>query len=328
MSIFRRILLSCTTVAVCCVPVGCATSSGTRVTATGPNGLPGWAYHVIDAVQPEKPQAKGPVRLPGSTREYDASVTQSIKEPPDWYPEEHPPAPRIVAGAKDGPAVACGSCHMMLGQGHPENADLAGLPVNYFIRQMEYFRTGARKEPARMNEIAPTLSDEDIRSAAEYFAVLKRRPLVKVIESTTVPRTYVSTTGRMRMLHPEGGTEPLGRRVIQLAVDPVRTANRDPYATYIAYVPPGSIAKGARLVTTGGSGKTLPCASCHGEGLRGAGDVPRIAGLQPGYVARQLIGMQNGASAGAGVETMKPVVAKLSEDDVIAISAYIGTLPP
>ena len=58
------------------------------------------------------------------------------------------------------------------------------------------------------------------------------------------------------------------------------------------------------------------------------GEVPRIAGLQPVYIARQLITMQNGTSAGANAALMKKPVAKLSEDDIIAISAYLGSLPP
>jgi cytochrome c553 len=50
--------------------------------------------------------------------------------------------------------------------------------------------------------------------------------------------------------------------------------------------------------------------------------------MQPVYIARQLISMGNGSSAGTNSAPMKPVVAKLSEDDVIAISAYLGSLPP
>jgi len=38
--------------------------------------------------------------------------------------------------------------------------------------------------------------------------------------------------------------------------------------------------------------------------------------------------MQNGASAGTNAALMKKVVAKLSEEDIIAISAYLGSLPP
>jgi len=50
--------------------------------------------------------------------------------------------------------------------------------------------------------------------------------------------------------------------------------------------------------------------------------------MQPVYVARQLICLQNGSSAGTAAALMKKVVTKLSEDDIIAISAYVGSLPP
>ena len=64
---------------------------------------------------------------------------------------------------------ACGSCHLMSGQGHPESADIAGMPAEYILRQMNYFKSGARKEEARMGPIARAVSDEDVRQAAEYL---------------------------------------------------------------------------------------------------------------------------------------------------------------
>ena len=79
---------------------------------------------------------------------------------------------------------------------------------------------------------------------------------------------------------------------------------------------------------TGGSGKTVQCAICHGDALTGLGEVPRIAGLQPVYIARQLITIKNGSSNGTNVALMKKAVANLTEDDIIAISAYLGSLPP
>ena len=103
---------------------------------------------------------------------------------------------------------------------------------------------------------------------------------------------------------------------------------RNPHSGFIAYVPPGSIKKGEALVKTGGKGKTIQCAICHGDALTGLGEVPRLAGLQPVYIARQLIQMQNGTSAGTNAALMKKVIAMLSEDDIIAISAYLGSLPP
>ena len=92
-------------------------------------------------------------------------------------------------------------------------------------------------------------------------------------------------------------------------------------------MPIGSPPMGWTIVKTGG-GVTVPCATCHGDSLTGLGDVPRLAGMQPVYLARQLISMQNGSSAGTNSTLMKPAVANLSEDDVIAIAAYLGSLPP
>src|SRR5204862_7126993 len=150
---------------------------------------------------------------------------------------------------------------------------------------------------------------------------------VKVIETATPPKTYVSADARHRRIMPDGGTEPIGRRIIQIPEDPMQVTVRNPHSGFIAYVPPGSIKKGEALAK-GGGGKTIQCDICHGEKLTGLGEVPRLAGLQPVYIARQLITLQNGTSGGTNAALMKRVVAKLSEDDVIALAAYLGSLPP
>ena len=295
---------------------------------TIPNGLPEWAFNIPDAVQFPTETPKGTLRVPGSSREYEAAAVAGNNNPPDWFPDEHPPAPRIVKGEAGSKLAACGSCHLMSGQGHPESADIAGLPAEYIVRQMKYFKSGARKEETRMGPIARATSDEDVRLSAEYFAAIKPIPFVKVIETATPPKTYVATAARHRQIVPGGGTEPIGRRIVQIPEDVLRTAIRDPRSPFIAYVPPGSIKKGEALVKTGGAGRTIACAICHGDTLTGLGEVPRIAGMQPVYLARQLITMQNGSNAGTAAALMKKVVANLSEDDIISISAYVGSLPP
>ena len=299
-----------------------------QVPLTIPNGLPSWAYNIPDKVQPPSDEPKGTVRAPGSAKEYDAAKVASNANPPDWFPEEHPPAPRSVKGEVGAMLAACGSCHLMSGQGHPESADIAGLPAEYIVRQMNYFKSGARKDDARMGPIAKATSDEDVRQAAEYYAAIKPIPWVKVIETNTPPRTYINTAGRHRIPYPDGTTEPIGHRIIETPQDAFRMAIRDPHSGFIAYVPPGSIARGEQLVKTGGSSQTIQCAVCHGDDLKGLGDVPRLAGLQPVYIARQLITLQNGTSAGKAAALMKKVVANLTEDEIIAISAYLGSLLP
>ena len=315
-------------------PLTCALTTTLAVQAlaaqtalTVPDGLPAWTFNIPDAVQPSGGQPAGLVRVPGSAREYDATKIAGNANPPDWFPGEHPPAPRSVKG-DSGIAFACGSCHLMSGQGHPESADLAGMPAEYLIRQMGYYKAGTRRDDARMGPIAKTTSDEDVREAAEYFAALTPRVWVTVIESAMPPKTYIAMAGRHRQLRPDGGVEPIGHRILEIPADAFRTEVRDPHSAFIAYVPPGSIARGETLVKTGASGKTVPCALCHGETLRGLGEVPRLAGLQPVYIARQLFDLQYGSSAGKAAALMKRAVASLSEDDIIAISAYLGSLSP
>jgi cytochrome c553 len=95
---------------------------------------------------------------------------------------------------------------------------------------------------------------------------------------------------------------------------------RDPKAGFVAYVPVGSVEKGKTLVTTGG-GKTVRCDTCHGANLMGMGDVPPIADRTVSYTVRQLYNYQQGTRQS---QVMRPVVAKLSPDDIIAVAAYLA----
>jgi cytochrome c553 len=330
--VIRRILRSNTSVrlaALVCAfaPLLIAPEGAAQTELRVPAGLPDWAFNIPDKIQPPGVRPEGIVRVPGSAKEYDAAKIAGNANPPDWFPEEHPAAPRAVTG---GPGItfACGSCHLMSGQSHAEAADIAGMPAEYLIRQMGYYKAGMRKDDARMGPIAKVTSDEDVRQAADYFASLKPKVWVKVIETATPPKTFIATAGRHRVLHPDGGTEPIGHRILEIPEDPFRTEIRDPHSGFIAYVPPGSIAKGEALVKGGESGKTVQCAVCHGEALKGLGEVPRLAGQQPLHIARQLFDIRHGSSAGKAVALMQPVVANLSDDDIIAISSYLGSLPP
>lgn len=292
-----------------------------------------WAYPMPDP-PPSTGADTGPKTLPGSTKSYTQAQIDDQFKPPDWFPQEHGPLPRVVETGIQ--AQACGSCHLMSGLGHPESASLAGLPVAYMIRQMEDFKNNLRKDPeaysqslraGRMNIIAAGLPEEEMRKAVEWFSTLKPAVWYKVIEATTVPKTWV-TGGRMRLPLPAGGTEPLGNRIITLPQDPARVELRDPHSGFIAYVPPGSLKKGEELVTKGGAGKTIACNVCHGEGLKGLGDVPGIAGVHPIYVVRQLYDIKVGANNSSAAALMKKVVEKLTDDDMIAIAAYTASLAP
>lgn len=286
---------------------------------------PDWAFLTPDKQQPPAAEETGPIHVPGSSKEYTAAQIDDLSNPPDWFPDEHGPAPSIIQHGK-GAVLACGACHLMSGHGHQESADLAGLNADYIIRTMNDFKNGTRIDPARMNAIAKAMSDEDIKQAAEWFAALKPGGWIKVVETDTVPKSYVSVKGRQRLPLPGGGMEPLGNRIIELPQDVARATSRDPHSGFIAYVPKGSLIKGEALVKNGAGGKTIQCAICHGDSLEGLGDVPRIAGLHPAYVARQLHAFQTGTNHSVSSALMKKVVANLTADDMLAIAAYTASL--
>ena len=91
-----------------------------------------WAYPVPDKNPPPAGDAKEVKRLPGSTKSYTQAQIDDQLNPPDWFPQEHASLPDIVEHGFQ--VQACGSCHLMSGQGHPESAMLAGLPVAYMLR--------------------------------------------------------------------------------------------------------------------------------------------------------------------------------------------------
>jgi cytochrome c553 len=289
---------------------------------TDPN-RPAWAFLNPDKPQPPATEESGPIHVPGSSKEYTAAQIDDLSNPPDWFPDEHAQPPSIIQHGK-GAALACGACHLMSGHGHQESADLAGLSADYIVRTMNDFKNGTRIDPARMNAIAKAMSDEEIKQAADWFAAMKPGGWIKVVETDTVPRSYVSVKGRQRLPSPGGGMEPLGDRIIELPQDVARATSRDPHSGFIAYVPVGSIAKGAALVKTGG-GKSIACNICHGDSLEGLGDVPRIAGLHPAYVARQLYAFQTGTNHSVSSALMKKVVANLTAGDILAIAAYAAS---
>jgi len=289
-------------------------------TPSSDQGRPAWAFLAPDKQQPPAGEESGPIKVPGSGKEYTAAQIDDLSNPPVWFPDEHGSAPSIVQHGK-GAVLACGSCHLMSGHGHQESADLAGLSADYIVRTMADFKNGTRIDPARMNAIAKGMSDEDVQQAAAYFAALKPSGWVKVVETESVLKSFVSVKGRQRLPLPGGGMEPLGNRIVELPDDVARATSRDPHSGFVAYVPKGSVAKGAALVKTGAN-KTIACAICHGDSLEGLGDIPRIAGLHPAYVARQLYAFQTGTNHSVSSALMKKVVANLTADDILAIAAY------
>ncbi len=305
------------------------------VTAQAPTPPP-WAFTVN--APPSPPAAarpdEGRLSVPGSPRSFTLAEIRDAFNPPDWHPDGHPPMPAAVAAGRKPEMRACGFCHLPNGQGRPENASLAGLPAAYIIQQMADFRSGARRSseprmgpPNAMIVDAKAASDDEVREAAEYFASFPYRKWVRVVESATAPKTRVAGWMHVPVSGADAGDEPLGQRIIEMPEDRQRTELRDASSGFVAYVPPGSVARGQTLVQTGG-GRTVACGACHGRDLKGLGPVPPLAGRSPSYTVRQLFDLQQGARRGPWSALMTAAVEQLTIDDMIAIAAYTASLEP
>jgi len=294
--------------------------------------LPVWAYPVNPpGIKPASDD--GTLKhVPNSAAAYTLTQIRDLFSPPDWHSDDHPSMPDVVGRGNKPGQFACGYCHLPNGLGRPENSSLSGLPAAYIAQQVADFKSGARKssEPASlpvnlMVAVAKLVSEEDTKIAAEYFASLKPAPWIRGFETATVPKTRVG--GWMLIADDSGGTEPIGQRIIEMPEDLERTELRDSASGFIAYVPVGSVRKGEALITNG-AGKTTPCAICHGVELKGLGPVPALAGRSPSYIVRQLYDIQHGVRNGEWAALMKSVVARLSEEDLVAIAAYTASLAP
>jgi cytochrome c553 len=78
-------------------------------------------------------------------------------------------------------------------------------------------------------------------------------------------------------------------------------------------------------------GKTVAarhrCASCHLDTYRGNGAAAAIADQQEDYLVKALRDYRSAARPSTGVAAMNEVALPLSDDDIMAVSHYLATLP-
>lgn len=292
-----------------------------------------WAYPQGNATTFGRPLGQGPVSVPGSALVLTRAQMSAAEGPIDWFPQDHPPAPAVIGGHPPGKADPCAECHGYNGAGYPGSADLAGLPADYIIEQVNAFRSGDRRSAvanqpntAEMIKVAKAVTPEELQAAARYFAGLPRTRWRRVVERTTVPRTVPDMYGWLDPA-PGGGTEAIGDRIVELSDDLPTNFLGDDHVILTDYAPPGAVARGERIAATGGA-SGAPCSTCHGPRLNGLPPAPPIAGRPAGYVARTLWDLRVGARNNAGAAPMRSVAKQLSPSDIRDVSAYLASLRP
>jgi cytochrome c553 len=282
-----------------------------------------WAFPGVGAAtSASEPLPSDEVRLPGSPVIFHRADFHDMAKAIDWFPDTHPTAPDVVLHATTEGGYPCGYCHLPDGRGRPENARLQGLPPAYIIEQVQAFASGARRAelpdylPTRyMTEVAHAIKPADLRAAADYFSQLEPQSHTQVIEAATIPAAaawhFVYRFDRSRQ-------EALGQRIVEGPLDGERFELRDPETRYIAYVPPGAIARGRTIAEHGVSGGPA-CVSCHGRALGG------IAGASPTFLVRQLMAFRSKARNDPGAAPMQQVAEHLTDAQLIDVAAFAGS---
>ena len=296
-----------------------------------------WAFSMEQSPDPSnptplhapKPDPHKTVHVPGSTRIYTLAYIDSIFNAPDWFPQDHPAPPRVVLRGHK-PTWACGACHYPNGKGDTTSATLAGLPKAYILEQIAAFRAGERGtgQPLAatgMAEEARNLNAADLQLAADYFSSLKLHPARRVVETASVLQTHWD--GFALVPNRSGAHEPIGERIIEMSDDQALYHLGDERTGFVAYVPPGSIARGAGIAALGGASAPA-CESCHGADLQGIGNIPPLAGRSPSYIVRELILFQSGGRTNPGAAPMRLEASHLTVPEMIDVAAYAGSRKP
>jgi len=299
--------------------------------ASAQDTSPAWAYPVNPPDFKLTPDDGAARHVPNSTVSLTLTQVRDRFFAPDWHPEDHPPMPEVVANGRKPDVSACGYCHRTDGSGGPENANIAGLPAEYIVQQMADFKSGARKSSVQKRaptelkaSLARAITDDEVKAAATYFASIKPRPTIAVVETDMVAKTRVFAW--FLAVDPDGGKDPIDQRLVEVADNLEQFISRDSRVRFTAFVPKGSIEKGRNIADS--ANEAIRCRTCHGSDLKGGGTMPGIAGRSPTYIFRQLYDYKSGARAGAGADIMKAIVQKLSAGDMIALAAYAGSLEP
>lgn len=300
--------------------------------AAFPADAPDWAF-LDGPATPEPHGADETFGLPGSPLKLTWAQAHDKNAVPDWYPQDHPTAPDVVLHGRKPDLMGCGYCHLAGGWGRPENAAIAGLSREYIIAQVKAFASGDRGSTraeltpfVSMATEAHAVSDAELAVAADYFAASPRHSAARVVEGDTIPAVEAKRFVFARKAG--GGTQALGERIVEVPDDFARFELRDPRVTYTAYVPAGSIAKGRDIAENWGMMAAGACGNCHGATYAGAPGFPPLAGRSPTYIVRQLTNYRTGARHGGDADAMHEVAASMTTADMVAVAAYLGSLPP
>ena len=291
------------------------------------------------AAPPRRPRRRPPDEtlrhLPGSSGAFTLAQIRDGFGPADWYPGRSSArcrkSWRTAASRTCAPAASVTTRTARAGRKTPASP---ACPYSYFMQTMADFKSDARKSADSrkantnvMIAIAKGMTDEETKAAAEYFGSMKWTPWIKVVEA----EHGAEDADRRRHVPQDRGQRDRADRPAHHRSAGRHRAHRGAARSALGLhrlCAGRQHQEGRDAGTTGGGGKTTQCSVCHGAGSQGLGPVPGIAGRSPSYTVRQLYDMQQGTRKGVWSDLMKPVVAKLTNDDMLALAAYTASRTP
>jgi len=93
-------------------------------------------------------------------------------------------------------------------------------------------------------------------------------------------------------------------------------------SAYLSTLPTES-AGGDSTLAKSGESKIMMCTGCHGRSAQGRSGFPKLAGQHPEYLKKQLLNFKDRSRKGG---PMNNISSSLSEQDIDAISHYLGSL--
>jgi cytochrome c553 len=97
----------------------------------------------------------------------------------------------------------------------------------------------------------------------------------------------------------------------------------------VPLVSSGVLDQGRSLVVNGDGSRQIPaCVACHGVNLTGMEPaIPGLVGLRPNYISAQLTRWRTGERRAAVPDCMQRIAGRLSDPDIAAVAAWLGSLP-
>ena len=184
---------------------------------------------------------------------------------------------------------------------------------------MADFKSGARKsavqarDPMRLKEqLAKAITDAELEAAATYFASIKPRSIVRVVESATAPQAVV--TAWYYSAVPGGEQEPIGQRIVEVPEN-ARAIRQPRHPRALCRLR----ARRQHQARSGAGDDRRRAGRCHaapvtaGPACKGVSaiGIPGIAGRSPSYLVRQLYDFKHGTRTGGQSVLMKSSVDKI-----------------